>query len=263
MADNYKIEQLRDPIAVRWRVQSFSKFRAQAACVPYIDARDVMKVLDDVIGPHNWQDDYKEVAGKTLAGIGICFNGMWVWKWDVGTESKIEKEKGLISDSFKRAGVKWGIGRYLYSLDVVYLPASAKKAGNGDKEERGKTEKFPYVVDGSKKRIYDLDVFINEHLKGKETDEDKKMAPYWTAIADQCQDSTGLVKFWHDNQGAIGQWLDDVETEKLLSHLSQMKDILYKKEEVVCPNDDTGETVVFRSHCVDECESKDGCPEWS
>jgi hypothetical protein len=255
-------EKMLDPIPVKWRVQSFSKFRAQAACVPYIDARDVMKRLDDVCGPGGWQDDFKEVNGLTIAGIGVKCGDSWIWKWDVGTETKIEKEKGLISDSFKRAGVKWGIGRHLYAMDVVYLPASAKKAGKGDKEERGKVEKYPHVVDGSKKRIYDLSAFINESLAGKETDEDKKMSSYWETIADQCQNSRELIRFWHENQGSIGQWLDDKEERKLKAYLAQIKKVFYSKEEIICPTDETGETKVFRSHCVDDCDSREGCPAW-
>jgi len=42
--------------------------------------------------------------------------------------SDIEPVKGGLSDSFKRAAVQWGIGRYLYSLGAVWV----------DVEQRGK-----------------------------------------------------------------------------------------------------------------------------
>lgn len=47
--------------------------------------------------------------------IGI-FDGdsQWIWKADGADESDIEGTKGALSDSFKRAAVSWGVGRYLY-----------------------------------------------------------------------------------------------------------------------------------------------------
>jgi len=83
----------------------------------YIDARDVMDLLDDVCGPENWQKDYKVLDGKMYCGIGIFINDKWVWKWDMGTESEFEAEKGEASDAFKRAGICWGVGRFLYDID--------------------------------------------------------------------------------------------------------------------------------------------------
>lgn len=253
MDNGINLKKLLDPIPVKWRVQSFSKIRAQAACVPYVDARDVMRRLDEVCGPENWQDDYKEVGDLMLAGIGIKCGDNWIWKWDTGVETKIEKEKGLVSDSFKRAGVKWGVARFLYSLDVIYLPANEKKTQNN----------YPHVVDGSKKRIYDLTAYINESLAGKPSSEDKKISAYWEAIADQCHTSNDLIRFWHDNQGSIGQWLDEDEEGKLKSYLSQLKRVLYEGEELVCPQDETGETKVFKIVCVDECKHRERCQAWS
>jgi hypothetical protein len=210
-----------------------------------------MKRLDEVCTPQNWQDNYRDVNGRMLAGIGIKCDSDWIWKWDIGSETSIEKDKGLISDSFKRAAVKWGIGRYLYALDVVYLPASERKAQG----------KFPHVVDGSKKRIYDLTAYINDSLAGRESTEDKKTAAYWSGIADQCQNSTALKNFWHDNEGSIGQWLEEDEERKLKSYLSQLKNVFYEQEEIACPQDEDGNTTVFRISCG-ECQSREGCPAW-
>ncbi len=83
----------------------------------YIDARLVMDVLDKVVGKAKWQCDYKDIGGKLYCGIGVWVDGVgWVWKWDIGVESTYEAEKGEASDAFKRAAVKWGIGRFLYKL---------------------------------------------------------------------------------------------------------------------------------------------------
>lgn len=155
------LEDLKSVMPYQWRVQSFSKNKPLASCVAYIDARDVMNRLDDVVGPENWQDDYKVINNQLFAGIGIreSMGSNWVWKWDVGTESQTEKEKGVVSDSFKRAAVKWGIGRFLYDLEVKYVKANAKK---GDSDSADKTVlKFPSVIDDHGKIVYDLSSHIN------------------------------------------------------------------------------------------------------
>ena len=82
----------------------------------YKDARCDMNILDETAGAENWQRDHKEVKGNLYCGVGLkTDDGSWVWKWDCGTESNTEKEKGEASDSFKRACVNWGIGRELYT----------------------------------------------------------------------------------------------------------------------------------------------------
>jgi hypothetical protein len=75
-----------------------------------------MDLLDEVCGPENWQRVYQDIGGELFCGVGINVDGQWVWKWDRGSESNIEKEKGESSDAFKRAAVNWGVGRFLYSI---------------------------------------------------------------------------------------------------------------------------------------------------
>lgn len=149
------LKQLQKRIPCQWRVQSFSKNKAQGQCVAYIDARDVMNLLDEVVGSENWQSDFKDIGGQTFAGIGIKTEGGWAWKWDTGSESNIEKEKGQASDSLKRAGVQWGIGRFLYDFPIQYVTANEIK---GDKN-------FPYPVNEQGQRIWDLSEYINNKLK--------------------------------------------------------------------------------------------------
>ena len=103
-------------------------------CVGYLDARQVREILDEVVGPENWACDFKEVKNNLFGGIGINVHGdkmcgeypakpEWIWRWDCGTESMADKEKGEASDAFKRASVAWGIGSFLYSLGIVKVPA--------------------------------------------------------------------------------------------------------------------------------------------
>lgn len=99
----------------------------------YKNARVDMAVLDETVGAMNWQRQHREEKGNLFCGIGIRNDesGEWVWKWDCGTESYTEKEKGEASDSFKRAGFCWGIGRELYTCPFIWF-----RAGDVNLEER-------------------------------------------------------------------------------------------------------------------------------
>lgn len=87
----------------------------------YIDSRDAMNLLDEVVWPENRQRDHKEIKWNLYAGVGIKINNDWVWKWDCGVESNTEAEKGESSDSFKRACVNRWIWRFLYDLPTLRI----------------------------------------------------------------------------------------------------------------------------------------------
>ena len=91
----------------------------------YKDARVDQNILDENVGPMNWMRDHKELKENIYCGISIWDNTkqMCVTKWDCGKESNTEAEKGEASDSFKRAGFNWGIGRELYTAPFIWIPA--------------------------------------------------------------------------------------------------------------------------------------------
>lgn len=90
----------------------------------YKDARVDMNILDETVKPENWQRDHKELKGNIYCGISIWDEEkkQWIIKWDAGKESNTEAEKGEASDSFKRAGTNWGIGRELYTSPMIFIP---------------------------------------------------------------------------------------------------------------------------------------------
>lgn len=92
----------------------------------YKDARCDMKILDETVGAENWERDHKELKGNIYCGISIYDENkeIWITKWDCGSESYTEKEKGEASDSFKRAGFNWGIGRELYTSPFIWIPSA-------------------------------------------------------------------------------------------------------------------------------------------
>ena len=105
--------------SISWRVGATTGDKSKGIALAYIDARDVMKRLDDVVGFDNWQDRYP-FAG--CCEVGINLQGEWVWKSNGAGETAVDGEKGQYSDAFKRAAVMWGIGRYLYSIPNSWVP---------------------------------------------------------------------------------------------------------------------------------------------
>lgn len=97
----------------------------------YKNARVDRAILDEEFGIYGWQCDYKELKGNMYCGIGVydAHTTQWVWKWDCGTESNTEKEKGEASDAFKRAGFRWGIGIELYKSPRIYMDAATDEIG--------------------------------------------------------------------------------------------------------------------------------------
>lgn len=90
----------------------------------YKNARVDMDVLDETVGPMNWQRKHSRENANCIVSIYDEDKKIWVEKEDTGTESFTEKGKGLASDSFKRACFNWGIGRELYTSPFIWISDS-------------------------------------------------------------------------------------------------------------------------------------------
>lgn len=120
------LHRLAEPFPVNkihWRVGATTQDKAKGIALAYIDARDVMKRLDDVCG-HLWQCRYPFPG---CCEIGVKPGDEWIWRGNGAGETNVEGEKGQFSDAFKRAGVMWGIGRYLYALPNVWVELNERR----------------------------------------------------------------------------------------------------------------------------------------
>ena len=139
----------------------------------YKDARVDQNILDETVGCMNWQRSHCRDNANCIVSIWDTDKKQWVSKEDTGTESYTEKEKGLASDSFKRACFNWGIGRELYSAPFIWIPApdakiSAGKNGKPQCYDRFSVEQIIYDDDrnivalsiintNQKKRVFYMD----------------------------------------------------------------------------------------------------------
>jgi hypothetical protein len=117
------------PTDIEWRVghAGVKDEKVWATCLAYITNRAIMDRLDEVVGPENWNNEYREWGVGTpgvLCGISIKVGMEWVTKWDGAEQTDIESVKGGLSNAMKRAAVQWGIGRYLYDLPEGYATIS-------------------------------------------------------------------------------------------------------------------------------------------
>lgn len=141
------------PSRISWRVGSTNAAKDRGMALAYIDARDVQDRLDAVCGPENWQCRYALLGQTTVCEIGIyCVNdseiGEWVWKADGAGVTDFEAEKGALSDAFKRAAVKWGIGRYLYDVDAPWV--AIEGAGKSFRIKPEELPKLRAILAGAK-----------------------------------------------------------------------------------------------------------------
>jgi hypothetical protein len=146
-----ELEKLKDPFSlfdVEWRIQSagFKRDKAiWAKCLVYITNRAIMDRLDEVCGPENWRNEYAPAPeGGTLCGISIRINGEWITKWDGAEKTAIDAVKGGLSGSMKRAGVQWGIGRYLYNIKENWAKVSEGGELDGSFKDKVDKKKIHY-----------------------------------------------------------------------------------------------------------------------
>lgn len=106
----------------------------------YKDARCDMNILDETVGAMNWKREHSRDNANCIVSLWDNEKQQWISKEDTGTESFTEKEKGLASDSFKRACVNWGIGRELYTSPFIWI--SDKKYLKNYNNKISVTDKF-------------------------------------------------------------------------------------------------------------------------
>jgi hypothetical protein len=139
------LERLKEPLPISevdFRIQSINK-GGYATILAYKDARADMNRLDDVCGALNWKREHTRDNQNCIVSIWDDDKKVWVSKEDTGTESFTEKEKGLASDSFKRACFNWGIGRELYDYPVIQVKLNSNE----------------FVVDGNRsKQTFNLQI---------------------------------------------------------------------------------------------------------
>ena len=142
----------------------------------YKDARVDMRILDEVFGFDGWEREHQLIDGKLFCTVRVWSEkrNCWISKQDVGTESNTEKEKGQVSDAFKRACFNLGIGRELYTAPFIWIPASMgyTKYEKFEVKEIGYNEdreiNMLVIVDSKGKECFKFGKKVKQNIKNKD-----------------------------------------------------------------------------------------------
>lgn len=138
---------------IGWRVGASNQAKTSSLALAYVDSRAVMRRLDIVLGPMNWTDSYLFGDKAVVCTLSLKIGNEWVSKEDGSDQTDVEAAKGGISTAFKRAAVKFGVGRYLYDLPPIWVAS----------EQKGKT--VIITDEGKKQAIKKLDDFVKNYYK--------------------------------------------------------------------------------------------------
>lgn len=226
----------------------------------YKDARCDMNILDETVGEMNWQRSHSRDNANCTVSIWDESKKQWISKEDTGTESFTEKEKGLASDSFKRACFNWGIGRELYTAPYIWV-------SNGNCTIKEKADKRGYTCYDSfyvsniaydanrvinalqikhkrtHKVVYELGKIENEEhqdngVKQKKTDEDteklqKKFEPVFSELERIGYSAASLCKTYKVSN------IKDMTDQQIEDFLTKVKSVPAKEVPPECPYEPT------------------------
>lgn len=93
---------------IECRVGTVSKQGKGVSLLLFKDARCDANILDETVGPENWQCRFYEQKGTLFCSLGVRVaredgTSEWVWKDDAGSPSNMEAAKGEASDALAKS----------------------------------------------------------------------------------------------------------------------------------------------------------------
>jgi len=128
----------------------------------YKDARCDQNILDETVTPLGWKREHSRDNKNCTVSVWSGEINQWVSKEDTGSESNAEAQKGLASDSFKRACFNWGIGRELYSKIFIWINLKPEEK-NGNKLAYGLDFHVSKIQSNEQKNITFLEIKDNKN----------------------------------------------------------------------------------------------------
>lgn len=178
----------------------------------YKNARVDMDVLDETVGAMNWQRKHSRENANCIVSIYDEDKKIWVEKEDTGTESFTEKEKGLASDSFKRACFNWGIGRELYTSPFIWI-SDSKYIKKNKEGKLTLTDKF------SVKEITVVDKVITE----LEIIDSKGVVVFSSKVKKAKKEQDRAQEYLNSRNGMIEKLKENLSSDKLKRMLTAYK----------------------------------------
>ena len=191
----------------------------------YKDARCDMRILDETVGPENWQRNHEVINGNLFCNVGILTDSGWVWKQDVGTESYTEATKGEASDSFKRACFNWGIGRELYTAPRIDFKPSECKVKDGKCYDRFVVDEIEYQDNRiTKLKVTNTNTFASFYWEKEEKTDDLATEAEIKTIEAVCKKKGKSFSGWLKQIGKTSDTVTGEEAGKMLRYLNGLED---------------------------------------
>ena len=205
------IKALKEPMPYQWRVQSKTK-TGKVMCSAYIDARDVMNRLDEVCA---WEVSYREHADFVSATIRIhTDDGSYELRdWGNRLENDPQDQmygqamKSAASDAFKRAAVAWGVGRFIYEIDMVFLPC----------------DQYGSPLDGQGNKIFDLTKHINNMKSGQQRQSAPAPEPQTAAPVEKPAPSSDLPELDAEKYDLMVKYITDGKIKQVEAGMKKYK----------------------------------------
>lgn len=127
-----KFPRLFEDLCVEFSRGEIKQRKQAGRTLDYVTARTVMNRLDTVLGPENWVDEYTPGEHSVACRLTITLpDGSKLTKCDAGGYAGMADEgdddKSGYSDAFKRAAVKFGVGRHLYGDGVPFYATDRRE----------------------------------------------------------------------------------------------------------------------------------------
>ena len=93
---------------IECRIGQIARNGSGLSLLLFKDARVDSNMLDETVGPENWQCEFYECKGTLFCKVGIRVDrdeqfAEWVWKDDAGSPSNMEAAKGEASDALTKS----------------------------------------------------------------------------------------------------------------------------------------------------------------
>lgn len=119
-------------------------------------------ILDRIVGPENWQKGHNGNPHNCYIEIWDPEKNMWIHKDNFG-ESADRSTKGSATDSMKRAGEDWGIGRELYTCPRIFIESPTVEVNYGS----------GYDIPNDVRTMYDKENIVVKEFEATTVDDAK------------------------------------------------------------------------------------------
>ena len=96
-----------EPQEIECRIGQIAKNGSGLSLLLFKTARVDADILDETVGPENWQNEFYECKGTLFCKVGILIDRKdgyqeWTYKDDAGSPSNMEAAKGEASDALTK-----------------------------------------------------------------------------------------------------------------------------------------------------------------